>query len=317
MNILFFGSGAFGLPTLRALTPAHRVVGIVTQPDRPAGRSLRPTATPIGEWARQSLPNTPLFTPENVNAPESVAALRALPADAFLVIAFGQKLGQDLLADRFAINLHASLLPRWRGAAPIAHAILAGDEWTGNSVITVAPRMDSGSVLGQARVSIDPLRTAGELHDQLAADGPALVSGVLEEAAGGRLRPVQQNPGGVTLAPKLSKADSWIDFAQPALACRSRIHGLNPWPGVEVLLRNKPLRLLRAKDESVGTEPIPVDAAAGSLLRAEDGLVACGGPSVIRLLEVQPAGGRPMTWGEFARGRRPITGERLSGTAKC
>ena len=144
MDLVFFGSGAFGLPTLQRLAHAHRVTAIITQPDRKAGRGARLTPTPIGAWAAEHLPHVPLLKPGRVSDPESLEQVRAFPADAWVVIAYGQKLSPALLADRFAINLHASLLPRWRGAAPINWAILQGDSQTGNSVITLADRMDAG-----------------------------------------------------------------------------------------------------------------------------------------------------------------------------
>src|SRR5262245_32820260 len=137
------------------------------------------TPTPVGAWATSNLSGVPLLKPAKVNDPAIVAQVRAVPARAWVVIAFGQKLGRPLLEGAFAVNLHASLLPRWRGAAPINAAILAGDAQTGNSVITLADRMDAGLVLAQSRRDIEPEQTAGELHDLLAADGPALISSVL------------------------------------------------------------------------------------------------------------------------------------------
>jgi methionyl-tRNA formyltransferase len=309
MNLLFFGSGAFGVPTLRRLARAHRIVAIVTQPDRPAGRGAAPTPTPVAAFATAHLAPARVYAVERVNEPALVAELRGLQADAWVVIAFGQRLGPALLQGAFAINLHASLLPRWRGAAPINAAILAGDAETGNSVITVADRMDAGDVLAQSRMPIDPMHTAGELHDALAADGPALVERVLDDYARGTLSPRPQDESAVTLAPKLSKADGWVDFAQGAEACRRRIHGLTPWPGVAIRFRDQPLKLRRVKPAGEA----PQTAPPGTVIDAEAGLVACAG-SALALLEVQPAGGRVMTWPDFARGRRVSSGERLHGS---
>src|SRR5690606_37274615 len=174
----------------------------------------------------------PVHKPERVK--EMIAEIRAIPADAWVVIAYGQYMPRALLEDRLAINLHASLLPRWRGAAPINAAILAGDTETGNSVITLADRMDAGLVLGQSRRAIGPHLTAGELHDLLAADGPALMLDVLRQHAEGRLAPVEQDEAQVTIAGKLSKADGWVDFRAPEEEVCRRIHGLTPWPGVTV-----------------------------------------------------------------------------------
>ncbi|MFG0285577.1 MAG: methionyl-tRNA formyltransferase [Phycisphaerales bacterium JB039] len=309
-RVVFFGAGAFGLPTLGALAEACDLVAVVTQPDRRAGRGRAPAPTPIGAWADAHLDLERVLRAESVNKPAVCDRIRELPADVWVIIAFGQKLGQALLADRFAINLHASLLPRWRGAAPINAAILAGDIETGNSVITLADRMDGGLILGQSRRSIDPQQTAGELHDLLAADGPDLVLRVLAERAAGRLAPRTQDESKVTIAPKLSKADGWVDFAEPASAVRRRIHGLTPWPGVTVQFRAAPLKLLRANIEP----PAPKKLAPGALLDPALGTIACGA-GAIRLLEVQPAGGKPMAWSEFARGRSPQAGEQLIGHA--
>ncbi|MDX2132616.1 MAG: methionyl-tRNA formyltransferase [Planctomycetota bacterium] len=320
-RVVFFGSGAFGLPTLQHLAAAGRIRGVVSQPDKPAGRGGAPTPTPIAAWAREHLPGVPVLTPQSCNTPDIRDAIRALPADAWVVIAFGQKLGPALLADRFAINLHASLLPRWRGAAPINAAVLAGDAETGNSVITLADRMDAGLVLAQSRRPVPLDATAGQLHDQLASDGPALVDSVLAAHAAGTLAPVTQDESLVTLAPKMSKADGWVDFARPAEECRARINGLSPWPGVAVTFRAQPLRLLRATTSLAGVPPqiahaavaLAHDAAPGTLLSGAEGLVGCAGGTVVRLLEVQAPGRKVVPWRDFANGQRVESQEVLAG----
>ncbi len=308
MDVVFFGSGAFGLPTLERLAREHRVTAVLTQPDRKAGRGAKLTPTPIGAWAGEHLPDAPLLKPERVGEPAVIEQVRAIPADAWVVIAYGQKLPPALLEDRFAINLHASLLPRWRGAAPINWAILAGDAQTGNSVITLADRMDAGLVLGQSRRDIEPCVTAGELHDLLAQDGPELVMKVLADHAAGSVRSTRQEESLVTHARKLSKDDATLDFIQSAEQCRNRIHGLNPWPGVLVECEGDPLKLLGAE----AAEPDPEsEAAPGQIVDLDQGLVACGGGTILRLLEVQPAGKRAMPWADFARGRSLSPGARL------
>ena len=314
MNLVFLGSGAFGLPTLQRLAGDHRLLAIVSQPDRPAGRSRKLTPTPIAEWAAANADGVPIHKPEDINEPGIASELRALDADAWVVIAFGQKLSLALIADRFVINLHASLLPRWRGAAPINWAILAGDTRTGNSVITIAQRMDAGLVLAQDPTDIDPLETAGELHDRLAARGPDLIETVLRSYAAGTLTPQTQDESLVTRARKLSKEDAVVDFARPARECRARIHGLNPWPGVGVMFHVEQLRLARAKDESIPPEQA---VPPGTILDAGSGLVACAPGSALRLLEVQPAGKRVMPWADFARGRSVRSGECLVGAHAC
>jgi methionyl-tRNA formyltransferase len=315
VRVVFFGAGAFGLPPLQLLAARHLGAGVVPQPDRPAGRGGKATPTPIGEWGAAHLPRVPLFKPPQVADAGVVADLRRIAAESneteptcFIVIAFGQKMPRTLLDGIFAINLHASLLPRWRGAAPINAAILAGDKVTGNSVITLADRMDAGLVLGQTARQIDPDTTAGELHDLLAADGPELVDRVLTEWQAGTLQLVEQDESMVTKAGKLRKEDGWVDFSHGAEACRRRVHGLTPWPGVTVRFRGEDLKLTRVR-----TEPQPDDAAPGTLVDARGGLVACAGADRLRLLEVQPPGKKTMNWCDFANGRRVTTGERLEG----
>lgn len=313
MKILFLGSGEFGLPTLQSLAREHTIVGVVTQPDRPAGRGGQLKPTPIGEFAATL--NVPLWKPEKINEPEIAADIRALNADAWVVIAFGQKLGKALLDGVFAINLHASRLPRWRGAAPINAAILAGDPITGNSIITLADRMDAGLVLAQDQRPIEPQHTAGELHDLLAQDGVALVRRVLEQHSPGEIHGAAQDESLVTIAPKLSKGDGWVDFTGPAEVCRRRVHGLTPWPGVTVTREKKldqPIKLGRVEVIEAHHQQQDV----GTLVDAERGIIACG-TGAVRIVELQPAGKRMMAWDEFARGNRPQRGERWIGRAAC
>lgn len=326
MRIAYFGSGEFGLPTLRTIAREHTLVGIVTQPDKPAGRGGSLRATPVGAAAETELPDVPLLKPARCNAPEVVAEIRSWNADAWVVIAFGQKLGAALLDGIFAINLHASILPRWRGAAPINAAILAGDTHSGNSVITLADRMDAGEVLASSRSEIGPCETAGELHDRLSAEGPELVLHVLRDFRSGTLSRRFQDESLVTLAPKLSRDDGFVDFAQDALACARRINGLSPWPGVTATLlgpEGKPiesLKLCRAmvqsgpsRSESQTVTPLDVcTVQPGLILEPDTGVVACGRGSTVRLIDVQPAGKRIMAWPDFARGRRLSGAERLA-----
>lgn len=330
MRLVYFGSGAFGLPTLEHLARTHEIAAVVTQPDKPAGRGGKLTPTPIAAWAAEHLPHVPIFKPPKVNTPEVVDQIHSLatpsqaevapgsdrPHATFIVIAFGQKLSPRLLEGAFAINLHASLLPRWRGAAPINAAILGGDKVTGNSIITLADRMDAGLILAQTEppLAIDPLITAGELHDKLALEGPQLVDRVLAQHVAGSLSARHQDESLVTIATKLSKSDGLIDFHQPADFLRRQVHALTPWPGVSTELHAGtalplPLKLLRVR---LGA-PTPTNARheAGSIIDAARGVVCCANHTTLEVLELQPAGKRPMDWASFARGRPIPEGSRL------
>lgn len=302
MRLVFLGSGAFGVPTLRSLLEQHDVAMVVTQPDRPAGRGGRLKPTPIGQLAESA--GAQVIKPERINRAEIIDQVRGVQADAWVVIAYGQKLGPTLLDGVFAINLHASLLPRWRGAAPIHHAVLAGDEETGNSVITLAEEMDAGDVLATTRRAIKPTQTTGELHDLLAEDGPEAVLSVLEAHHDGRVKRMQQDASRVTLAPKLSRADAEIDFTGSGQHCRAHINGLSPWPGCTVDAAGVTLKLLRAG-------PAEGSGAPGELVDADNGVVACG-TGAVQLLEVQPAGKKPMAFADFARGRELKVGAVLN-----
>lgn len=321
-RVVFFGSGEFGLPTLKRLAERGEIAAIVTQPDRPAGRGGKTTPTPIGAWAADRLPDIPIFKPERVADEDVQVAVRSIagaaagdPRVCYVVIAFGQKMPATLLKDVFAVNLHASLLPRWRGAAPIHAAILAGDLTTGNSVITLAERMDAGLVLGQTSRPIDPAITAGELHDVLAADGPALVERVLEEWERGEAKGAKQDETRVTKAGKLRKDQGWIDFSEDAEGCRRRVHGLTPWPGVTVRFRGEDVKLLRVRVDEGSSR---TSRSPGEVVDARQGVIACGNGTSLTVLEVQPAGKKGMRWDDYANGRRVADGERLEGrSAPC
>ena len=315
MNIVYFGSGDFGLPTLEALTRRHTIAAIVTQPDRKAGRGKTLTPTPIASWAAEHLPGTPLYKPENVNEPEVRNRIREagrthgteLPPDlAWVIIAFGQKLSPELLADRFSMNLHASLLPRWRGAAPINAAILAGDTETGNSAITLAEKMDAGLVLGQSRRPIETTQTKADLESLLAHDGPELVLDVLARHESRTLEPRTQDEHAVTLAPKMKKSEGRIDFRDDADLCRCKVNGYSPWPAVTVSACDQPLKILRADAQQRDGDDPP-----GTIIDEKAGLIACAPGTALRAIEVQPPGKKPMPWADFARGRSIQKGDTL------
>lgn len=232
LRVIFAGSGEFGVPSLRALRQAgHGLVQIITQPDRPAGRGRKSQPTPVAQWAVEN--DLPLLRTANINA-ESLP-----PADLLVVIAFGQKISPAVTAHPTlgSINLHASLLPKYRGAAPINWAIARGEAVSGNSVIRLAPKMDAGAVLGASQLEIGAVETAGELHDRLADAGAPLLQQVIESLAAGSAVEVAQDEALATLAPKLSRADTALPWdSLSADAAAFRIRGFSPWPGCHVRL---------------------------------------------------------------------------------
>jgi len=307
MRLVFFGSGAFGLPTLeflRARAEEYEIALVVSQPDKPAGRQRRLSPTPIARWAAQQ--GLECIKPPRVNELAIVERIGPLRPDAHVVIAFGQKIGEALLgcawpsesgvARPLAINLHGSLLPAYRGAAPIQRAMIDGCTTTGVSIITLAPRMDTGDVLATESTTIQPDETAGELHDRLALLGPAAVARVLNEFRAGTLNPQAQDESRATHAAKLTKQEGTARFDQPAARVRARIHGLNPWPGCAVLLDGHPVRLVRVRDWPDERHT----AAPGTILESLH--IACSS-GAIEVVEIQPEGGRPMTAAAYGNGR--------------
>jgi methionyl-tRNA formyltransferase len=293
MRIIFLGSGEFGLPSLEHLLDCHEVPLVITQPDRPAGRGRQQAPTPIG--AHAGMAGIPCLKTPDANDPSVISRIDDLNPDVLVVIAFGQKLAPELLKGRLSVNLHASLLPRYRGAAPIHWAIINGDSTTGLSVITLADRIDAGDVLGMIETPIRSSETVGELHDRLAGLGPELLEQVLGEAKQGELQPVTQDEDAATHAPKLGRADGTVHFNQAAEAVRNRVHGLTPWPGCDIRFCDHQLRLLSvevASSSDTNTNP-------GLLMK--DGTVACQ-PGSIRLIRIQSPGGRPMGFEDWLRG---------------
>lgn len=309
MNLIFYGSGEFGLPTFKALAGEHRVLCVVTQPDKPAGRKRVLTPTPVGEWAAGL--GVPVFKEESVNTPEFLEKLKGFTPNASVVIAFGQKLSPEVIgaSGRLVINLHASILPRFRGAAPINHAILCGDKETGVSVISLAQRMDAGLVYATSVTAIGDLETAGELHDRLSLLGPGAVKGVLSDFVNGTLKGQTQDESKATRAPKFTKEDSHLKFDQPAQKVKSRVHGLTPWPGaratwqgakgpVEVIIHRAQVE---SEDLAHGKEP-------GTFVAP--GVVACQ-TGYLRLLELQTPGSKVLQLKDFLNGQAIQAGDRL------
>lgn len=279
-RIAFLGSGAFGIPSAESLHRDYGVALVISQPDRPAGRGRQETPTPVAAWAEGK--GIECGRTDDVNGEQLRELLAARAIDTLVIIAFGQKIGPDVLRGRFAVNLHGSLLPRWRGAAPIQRAVMAGDEVVGVSVISIAERMDAGLIYDSASTRVGESETAGELHDRLAVLGvEPLMRVVRQHMAGVALAGTAQDESAATRARKLSRDDAWVDFGQPPRLVAARINGLSPWPGIDAEVEGKPLKILRARAVEVG--------AMGEKLE---------------LLEVQPPGKRAMPWMDYVRGMR-------------
>ena len=318
MRIIFAGSGTFGLPSLQALVDGgQEVVLIVMQPDRPAGRGRTVHMGPIKRFAR--VRNIPFLQPENVNTPAPIRRLREARPDLLLVIAYGQKIGPELLAlpRHGAVNLHGSLLPKYRGAAPINWAIIEGETETGLSVIQMTEQMDAGDILGQRPTHIGPDETAGDLHDRLADLGARLVTEVVRDIALDELHPRRQNETQVTLAPRLKKSDGRVDWAEPAQQVHNHIRGVTPWPGTFSFLptgRNKASLRVVIDRAAVSPASSAGKAAPGEVLAAgTDGIdVACR-RGAVRILELTPAGKRRMAAADFVHGHALEPGDRFLG----
>jgi len=327
MRIVFAGSGAFGLPTLRALVEGgQEIVLVVTQPDRPSGRGQTVHAGEVKRFAADE--GIRLLQPEDINARGPVRSIRAVAPDLLLVIAFGQKIGPSLLGvPRYgAINLHASLLPKYRGAAPVNWAVINGEAETGLTVIELTDRMDAGDILGQRATPIGPDETAGELADRLALLGAPLVTEIVRELALDEVGRRHQNEAQATLAPRLKKADGLVDWTQPAQVVHNRVRGTTPWPGAYTWWRRKagrePLRLLLAKTgllEGVayagGTslrESCAGVAGPGVVLAAgREGVDVAAARGAVRILSLTPAGKRTMNAADFVNGYAIAPGARF------
>jgi len=315
MRIAFLGSDNFGLATLDALAASdrHELLGVVSQPDRPAGRGRKVTPTPVAAWARGR--GLPLLCPPNVNRPDILAELAGWRADVGVVIAFGQKLGDALLNSlpHGCVNLHSSLLPKYRGAAPVAHAIIHGERETGVTVFRLVQRMDAGPIVCQRTVAIAPAETAGELRERLSRLGPEAIGGTLDAIAAGTAGFVQQDDREATLAPKLVRADGVIDWTVPAERIACRIRGVYPWPGAHARYVHRSGRcedvvLVRAVAEPAGD---PSDIRPGELTET---LGVAAGEGVVRVLQIKPAGRNVMDFTAFVNGRNVQPGDRFEPT---
>ena len=311
MDIVFFGSGAFGIPCLDALDQSqHSLKLIVSQPPHPAGRGRKPTPTPVIQWADSQ--GLPFMETADVNVTDAVKTIADCHPDVIVVIAFGQKIGTPLinLPPKGMVNVHASVLPELRGAAPINWAILKGHETTGVSIITLADKIDAGDVLASSATPIGLDETAGQLHDRLAEFSVPVLLDSLRQIEAGTAVYSPQDHVNATFAPKMKKSDGFVDFTQPSTSIANRVRAFWPWPGASASyvssVTGKSTRLVLAKVEDLwgdapGAEPGTFDA---------DLNIGCG-QGRLKIVELKPAGSPLMGFRDFVNGRKTVPGDKL------
>lgn len=299
MRLVFMGTPEFSVPCLEMLIHSdHRVLAVVTQPDRPKGRGLKLEPSPVKQVALEH--HLEALQPEKIVAPEFLARLRGLAPDLIVVIAFGQILKKDILTlpPLGCLNLHASLLPRLRGAAPIAWAILNGESETGVTAMQMEEGLDTGPILMQKSIAIAPDETAGTLHDQLARLGAEVLQETLSALEQGRLEPRAQDHAKASLAPLLKKEDGQIVWGKSAAELERRVRAFDPWPGSFFVWQDQMIKVWKATVVSGKGKP-------GQVLSADqDGLLIACGEAALQIIELQPPGKRRMSAAEFLRGHR-------------
>lgn len=318
MRFMMMGTGTFAEPTFRALLQSFpgQVVGLITQPERDSGNkrgSTRQTGEGMPTIAQAA--GIPVLQPESINSPEGLAALRGLQPDWLVVAAYGQILSREVIAapTHGAINVHASLLPKYRGASPIAHAIWNGETRTGVTIIRISLGLDAGEMLAQASLDILPDETTGELESRLAPIGADLAMDVLRKLQQGPLSGIKQDATQVTKAPKMTKEHGLIDWSQPASKVQCQIRAMQPWPTAYTFFHRtgkEPMRLIISRVAIFTDESGP----PGQLFDHAKMLnVYCGDGTALQVLELQPAGKKRMSAEEFLRGYPHQPGHRFGG----
>jgi methionyl-tRNA formyltransferase len=310
MRLVMLGTGPFAVPTLQALVLAgHDVALVVTRPPRGRNTEASPTRQ-MGE----SL-GLEVWSPDTVNAPEAQARLASLYAELLVVCDYGEILSPETLATARlgGINLHGSLLPKYRGAAPVQWAILRGEHETGNTVIQMTPGLDAGPCLGQERTPIDPDEDAGQLETRLAEMGADLVCRIVADLAAGTAKPVEQDRGQASKAPRLKKEDGVIDWSRSAQQIKNQVRALRPWPRAVTFWHRAEEEPIRLNVDRVAISDSLSAAATppGSILESGKQLVVATGDGALEILEVQPAGKRAMLASEFLRGYHVKVGDRF------
>jgi methionyl-tRNA formyltransferase len=310
MRMVYFGSGRFGIPSLDAIiSSGHRLAAVFTQPARPAGRHRQPRPTDVALWCIQK--NIPCTEVQNINTPESIEQIKKYNADLLVVIAFGQKVAKPIidLFPKGAINIHGSLLPKYRGAAPINWAIINGESETGASIITLADRMDAGLILSQIRTLILPKDNFQTLHDRLAEFSAPLLVKTITAIENGTAVYQPQDESQVTKAPKLKKEHGYIDWSRPAADITNQIRGLWPWPGAAAVFvsakTGKSWKTIIAKAQSIETET-QHGQVCGLL---DDQLNVICGQDRLQICELKPAGSDLMDFQSFINGRQGRPGD--------
>jgi methionyl-tRNA formyltransferase len=307
MRVIFFGTPEFAVPSLSALFGAHEVVAVVTRPDRPSGRGQKVTASPVKAAAEAH--GTPVLQPARLSDAAWIAEVAALRADIAVVAAYGRLLPQALLdVPRLGfINVHASLLPRWRGAAPIHRAVLAGDTVTGVTIMRVVLALDAGPMLATSTTPIGPADTSVTVESRLSTMGGELLLATLERMEKGSITEVPQDESAVTYAAKLERHESRIDWAQPARAIDRQIRGLQPWPLAAARVGGKRVAFLKASVIDAAS-----NAAPGTVIESgPSGLVIACASGAVCITEVLPEGRRPMTTAAFLNGTPVAVGTAL------
>jgi methionyl-tRNA formyltransferase len=301
------GTPEFAVPVLEALVGQYQVVAVVTQPDRRFGRGRRAKLSPVKKTALAH--DLPLLQPPSLRRPEAAVELRELAPDVIVVAAFGQILPPEVLAipPHGCLNVHASLLPRYRGAAPIAAAILAGEEQTGVTIMLMDEGMDTGPILAQAECKIEPLYTTGSLSVKLAQLGADLLVETLPRWLDGRIVPQPQDDSLATYCQMITKKDGLIDWSLPATDLWLRVRAYDPWPGTYTYWRDRPLKVLRARRVTVE----PSSEKPGGVISLDDGVAVVAGTDALLLEEIQLAGKKALAAQEFIRGQRDFIGSVL------
>lgn len=315
MKLIFAGTPEFAACALDALVSArHEIALVLTQPDRPAGRGMKSLMSPVKQRAQRN--HIVVLQPATLKAPAVQEHLRQTGADIMIVAAYGLILPQAVLdIPRLgALNIHASLLPRWRGAAPIQRALLAGDRETGICIMRMDAGLDTGPVLMSEPIPVSDTDTAQTLHDRLAALGARLVVSALENIENGALQAQPQPEQGATYAHKINKTEAKIDWYEASAAVDRRIRAFSPFPGAHAEIKGVEIKLWRAAPERAGSSSQPV--GPGQVLAAgPQGVVVACGEGVIRLLEMQRPGGKRLAAADFLRGFSIVSGDRFGNSA--